>query len=165
MSGYLLSVIGAVILSAIMVAILPEGKTSGIIKAVSRLVCILAIISPVLKFFQSGTLTFAEGENSEGIFTQTVIESENAFIEYYSERRIRETESALETEIHEKYGADVEVTLSYEYVEKLVDGRYVDKKIRITAIHIGLKDTISEEALREMWEYLTKNYCSEVLIE
>ena len=59
----------------------------------------------------------------------------------------------------------MEATLSYEYVEELVDGRYVDEKIRITAIHLGLKTPISEEAIREMWEYLTKNYCSEVLIE
>ena len=165
MSGYLLSVIGAVILSAIMVAVLPEGKTAGIVKAVSRLVCILAIISPVLQFFQSGTFPWKKGKNSEGFFTQTVIESENAFIEYYSEMRIRETERALEAELREKYEADVEATLSYEYVEELVDGRYVDEKIRITAIHLGLKTPISEEAIREMWEYLTKNYCSEVLIE
>lgn len=165
MSEYLLNVIGAVILSAIMVTVFPNGKTAGIIKAVSRLTCILAIISPVLHFFQSGAFVWQEGENSMGIFTQTVIESENAFIEYYSEMRIRETERGLESELFEKYGMEATVSLTYEYQEELVKEFYVEKKIKITTIRVTPTQPVDEEVLKEMWEYLTKNYCSEVLIE
>lgn len=165
MSEYLLRVIGAVILSAMMVAVFPNGKTAGIMKAVSRLVCILAIISPVLRFFQSGTFAWQEGENSTEIFTQTVIESENAFIEYYSEMRIRETERGVESELLEKYGMEAKVSLTYEYQEELVKELYVEKKIKITAIRVTPTQPVDEEVLKGMWEYLTKNYCSEVLIE
>ncbi len=165
MRDYLLNVIGAVILSAIMVAVFPNGKTSGIMKALSRLVCILAIVSPVLQFFRSGTFAWEEGENSTGIFTQTVIESENAFIEYYSEMRVRETERRLEAELLEKYEIEAKVSLTYEYEEELVKELYTEKKIKITEIYVAPTQPVDEEVLKRMWEYLTKNYCSEVLIE
>ncbi len=164
MNEYLLSVIGVVILSAIVTSLLPEGKTAGTIKLISRLVCILAIISPVLHFFRSGTLSF-KGENSKEIFTQTVIQSEERFIEYYSEMRIRETESALKAEILEKYALDVEVAFDYERQTEEIGEIYAYEKIRITKIRVKLNQESKEEVLRNMWEYLTKNYCSEVLIE
>ena len=165
MNEYLLSVIGTVTLSAILTAILPEGKTSGLIKAISRLACILAIVSPVLRFFSAGELTFRDMENSKEIFSQSVIEGEEAFIEYYSEMRIRETERALEAELSEKYGLDTKVTLLCEKQTEQVAGKYPSDKIKIKEIRVKLKKSSNEEVLKKMWEYLTKNYCSEVLIE
>ncbi len=165
MKEYLLSVIGAVILSAIVVAVLPEGKTAGMIKTVSRLICILMIISPVLRFFQSGNLS-VWGENlQENIFSETVIEAEDSFIKYYSEMRIRETEAALEKEILQRYDLIVEVVLFYEYETERVGAFYESDKIKIMGIHIKLKQESKEEVIKEMWEYMTENYCKEVLIE
>lgn len=165
LSEYLLCVIGTVIVSAILTAILPEGKTSGLIKTITRLACILAIVSPVLRFFSVGELTFGGMENSKEIFSQSVIEGEEAFIEYYSEMRIRETERALEGELSEKYGLDTEVTLLCEKQTEQVDGKYPSNRIKIKEIRVKLKKLSNEEVLKKMWEYLTKNYCSEVLIE
>ena len=165
MNEYLLSVIGTVILSAILTAILPEGKTLGLMKAITRLVCILAIVSPVLNFFRLGNLSFIGEKNSDNIFSQSVIETQGAFIEYYSEMRIRETQSAIESELSEKYAVDTKVTLCYELQSERVDGKYESDKIKITEIRIKLKEESNEEVLKKMWEYPTKNYCSEVLIE
>ena len=165
MNEYLLSVIGTVILSAILTAVLPEGKTLGLIKTITRLACILAIVSPVLRFFSSGDLSFGEKENSETIFSQSVIEGEEAFIEYYSEMRIRETERALEAELSEKYDLATKVSLICEKQTETVAGKYPSDKIKIKELRVKLKESSNEEVLKKMWEYLTKNYCSEVLIE
>ena len=156
MRTYLLSIVGTVLLSAVLTAVLPNGKTAGLIKGVTRLVCALVIISPILTFFQSGSGSVFETKNSDGIFSQSVIDAEETFIHYYSELRVRETEKALAQEIAEKQGVEVEVSL--EWTLKNED-------IRIDKIYIKTRKQEEMEVLRSVWEYLTENYCSEVLIE
>lgn len=156
MKEYLLSIIGTVLLSAFLMAILPEGKTNGMIKAVTRLACTLAIIAPILQFFQSGTAAFIEVKKGETIFSQSVIDAEEAFIHYYSELRVRETEKALQKDIAQTCGIKAVVS---------IDWKKENEGIRIEKIHVITTEQQNEEALKNMWEYLTKNYCSEVLIE
>ena len=164
MNGYLLSVIGTILLSAILTALIPERKTAALVKAITRLVCVVAIISPVLNFLSSGSLSFS-GEKNSGENLKSVIEIQEEFIEYYSEMRIREAEEMLKAELYEKYGLDTEVTLIYERLIETVDGKYASDSIKITQIRVTLHTQSNEEVLQKMWEYLTKNYCSEVLIE
>ncbi len=155
MNGYLLSVIGTVLITTVLVAILPEGKTSKVVQGIAKCVCLLAIVSPIpnlLKSVKSDEKDF----NSQIIFSQTVIETDEDFINYYSEMRIRAAQEDLEREIKEKFSVQSEVTLAWEYESE---------EIRITAIRVRLQDERSEEEKTSMWEYLTKNYCSEVLIE
>jgi len=165
LSGYLLSIIGTILISSFITAILPEGKTSGIIKAITRLACILAIVSPVLQFFHAGSISVWKNKNSESIFSDAVIERTDAYINYYSEMRVEETEKAIEKEILEKYNMQTEVGLQWEFYTETVKGKYIDEKIKITKLVVKTKEGQDEEVLRDMWEYLTKNYCSEVLIE
>ena len=165
MRGYLLSIIGVVLLSAILTAILPEGKTSSLIKSVMRMVCILAIIAPILNFFRAGSLSFEEYKNSETIFEEIGIEPQVSFINYYSEMRIEETENSLEIELLEKFQTATEVSLTWELQEQAIRGKYSVDVIQITQMRVKTMERKDEEVLRNMWEYLTKNYCSEVLIE
>ena len=165
MSEYLLSLIGVVLLSAILTGILPEGKTSGLIKSVMRMVCILAIISPIVTFFTSGRFSIEGEKNSTTFFAQTGIQADDSFIHYYSEMRIEETENALENELLEKYQTVAEVSLTWDIKEERLNKKYVFDAIQITQMHVKTMEQKDEEVLRNMWEYLTKNYCSEVLIE
>ncbi len=165
MNAYLLSVIGTVLLCALLTAIAPEGKTAGAIKGIAKLACILIIISPILRFFQIGANGTTEDEFLNIFFSENVIQPDEAFIKYYSEMRIRETETALEKEIMEKYSVSSEVSLQWEQETQTVAGMYEEEKIRITGLCVTVKEDINEEARKNMWEYLTKNYCSEVLIE
>ncbi len=156
MNGYLLCVIGTVLVCSILTAITPEGKTSSVIKGIARLACILAIISPVLNFLKTGDVSVFNDKNRQEIFSQEGIEGEETFIQYYSEMRISQTEQALQTEIKDKYKVFAEVTLVWSQVEE---------EIRIDEIQVKLPPKTDEEVKESMWEYLTKNYCSEVLIE
>lgn len=146
---------GTILLSAILTALIPEGKTAGVIKGITRLACVLVIVAPIPAFLNAEK-NDKTGVNSQIFFTETVIQTDEDFIKYYSEMRITAAEQALEKEILEKFSFSVEVTFGWEYK---------DGEIHITNLHVKTDGTIEEEGERAMWDYLTKNYCSEVLIE
>ena len=165
MNGYLLSIMGTVIFSSVVTAILPEGKTAGLIKAIARMVCVLAIVAPVITFFSVGSFSLASDKNSQTIFSQSVIDGDREFIQYYSEMRISHAQEALSKELLEKYGVETVVGLEWELVEEEALKKYSIERIKITRILVNTEGKASEEMKGEMSEYLTKNYCSEVLIE
>ncbi len=155
MNAYLLTVIGTVLLSAILTAIIPEGKTAGVIKAVAKSVCLLAIVSPIANYLISRNSDENNG-NLQTIFPQTVIQTDDEFIKYYSEMRVRITELALEKELEDKFSVKTSVKFTCEY--KADD-------IKILSIYVKTEAGGNEEDKSVMWEYLTKNYCSEVMLE
>ncbi len=161
MTGYLLSVMGTVLICSILTAIAPEGKTSAVIKGVARLACVLTIIAPVLRFFKTGKLEENNGEN----FVENVIQTDDSFIQYYSEERVRETETALKAELEEKYCSITSLCLEWRVEKEDFGGYYSVENIRIVRIRIDLPEDTPKEVALEMTSYLTKNYCSEVLIE
>ena len=156
MNGYLLSVIGTIIFSALITAIMPEGKTSGLIKAVARIACVLAIVAPVLNFLRTGSTSLFYGKKTQTIFSQLVIDGQEEFIQYYSETRIEQTQLALEKEILQNYALETKVSLEWLLEED---------KIKITRIVVNTSGKANGEVVNKMSEYLTKNYCSEVKIE
>ena len=67
--------------------------------------------------------------------------------------RIRATTQALEAELKEKFLVEASVELQWTYDLG---------EIKITKMIVK---TENGEENTAMWEYLTKNYCSEVMIE
>lgn len=165
MSEYLLSIIGTVFLCSILTAIAPQGKTAGVIKGVAKLACVLVIVSPVFRFFKTGEIGGNSTENSPTFFPQTGIQTDESFIQYYSEMRVRETETALRQEIFERYAVETEVSFTWETETQTVGKYYETERIKINEIRVKCAEEPSKELKESMWEYLTKNYCSEVLIE
>ena len=167
LDGYLLSIIGTVLLCSILTAVIPDGKTAGIIKGVARLVCLISIIAPIPYFLGKESVFDSVGEenakNANGFFPQTVIQTDESFIKYYSELRIQETERLLKAELESRFDTPLQVTLCWKFdgEEKTIDA----DKIRITKIFIQPNERMREEEKLAMSEYLTKNYCSEVQIE
>lgn len=152
MNAYLLAVIGTILLAAVLTAIVPEGKTASVIKGMTKLVCLLVIVSPVLQYLRKDEEKTGDGD----FFSQFVIETDESFIKYYSEMRVRSTETELETELREEFGVTCEVAIAWEYEEE---------KIRVTQICVRTAEKCDEEVKRLMCDYLTENYCSEVLLE
>ncbi len=165
MSGYLLSIIGTVLLCAILVAIVPQGKTSSVIKGIAKLSCVLVIVSPVLRFFKTGEISENSTEKAPTFFLQNGIRADETFIQYHSETRVSQTETALEKEIFEKYGTETEVCLFWQTDKETVGKYYETERIKIDNIRVKCMTKTTEERKKAMWEYLTQNYCSEVLIE
>ena len=164
--GYLLSIIGTVLLCSILTAVTPDGKTAGVIKGVARLACLIAIISPIPYFLGRESVFDKAGEentkNANVFFPQTVIQTDESFIKYYSELKVRETERLLEDELNGLFDATLQVSLYW----KFDSADNVDsEKIKITKISVKTNGQMVEEEKRNMSDYLTKNYCSEVQIE
>ena len=155
MNEYLLSIIGTVLLSAVLTAIIPEGKTSAVIKNITKFCCILIIISPILQFFHKGSASDISVFKSENFFGETVIQTDEDFIKYYSEMRIQQTEEVLSEKLFERYSVSCEVWLDWSF----------EGDIRIERIVVKLLENVDEEVKGEMRLFLVENCCGEVLIE
>lgn len=160
LDGYLLCVIGTVLISALLTAILPEGKTAVTIKSVAKLACLLTIISPIPKLLRyEQNLVGTSAENGENFFTETVIQTDESFIKYYSQLCVRQTETHLQNELRQTYGVQSDITLEWSLMTE------DESKIKVDKIRVTLEENATEEVRGQVYEYLTKNYCSEVLIE
>ena len=165
MNGYLLSIIGTVLICAVLTAVLPSGKTSGVIKGIAKLACVISIIAPIpnflgnAKFFDTNSKKNTSKNNVN--FSQSVIETDELFIKYYCEMRIQNTENALNEELLEKFSLSAQSDIDWRFKGKECDS----DEIMITKISVKLQEEGTEDLKNDVWEYLTKNYCSEVLIE
>ena len=158
MNEYLLSIIGTVLFSAFLVAILPEGKMSGTIKGVAKMVCLLAIIAPIPQYMQKQK-NEEKIENLQEFFSSTGIQTDDAFIKYYSEMRIKETQTQLEREVQDKFSCEAEVTLN---TESLQDATQITDII-ILSVSVHLPNNESQEKRTQIEEYLLKEYGCKVV--
>ncbi len=165
MNGYLLSIIGTVLVCAVLTAILPSGKTSGVIKGIARLACVISIIAPIPQFLGNAkpfdTNSKKNTSKNNVNFSQSVIQTDESFIKYYCEMRIQNAENALNEELLEKFSLSVQSDIDWRFNEETCDS----DEIMITKISVKLQEKGTDKLKDEVWEYLTKNYCSEVLIE
>ncbi len=162
MSGYLLSVIGIVLIAAVLTAVCPNGKTAATVKAITRLACVLAIVAPILRFFKTGAWENLQNNSSD--FTQIGIPTDVGFIEYYSQLRIAENERALECELLEKYEILATVSFLWSFEEEK-NGIYNFEQIRIEKINVKTAQAVEQEKVREIQAKMQKEYGCEVWIE
>lgn len=169
MSAYLLGIVGIVLLSSILSVVLPGGKTVKFIKGITKLCCLAVILAPVLGFFKKAVS--GDGKINFPFFSsQTVIETDDAFIDYCSTKRIENAERELEKKLKETFSADVEVTLLWEYSGAVTEGGeegylsvYEGKEIKITKVLLKDSEGSADEEVRNrMAEHVVKEYGCEV---
>ena len=112
---YLLSVVGTILLGAVLTAIIPEGKTAGIVRSMTKLVCLLVIISPILSYLSS-----EKAVGKEKNFTQSVIQTDESFIQYYSELRVEQAEKAIAEALKQEFSVDCGVRLDWLLKEEQI---------------------------------------------
>ena len=158
MNGYLLSIVGIVFIPGILTAILPEGKTSGMIKSAAKLCCLVVILTPVAEFA-------IKGGEKEKIFSdfldENVIQTDGSFIDYCSRKRIEETQTVLREKILKDYGAYAEVTVLWEYAKKGNEDYSADE-IRITEIVLSFSTDTDENLQTKIVESFKEIYGVEV---
>lgn len=166
MSTYLLGIVGTVLLCSLLTAILPNGKTSTLIKGIAKLACLLAIVAPVSTFLQAYNPRDETdaSKNDETFLEESGIQTDETFIQYYSERRIAFAERALERELNEKFNCEVTVQYAWDWYSEDVLSLYTDRTIIITRITV-CGESLSEEEQNAVIAYISKYYCREVLIE
>lgn len=170
MSAYLLAIIGIVLLSSILSVVLPGGKTAKFIKGIAKLCCLAVILAPILGFFRGN----GDGNIKFPFFSsETVIETDDAFIDYCSTKRIENAEAELKKKLEETFSVEVEVTLLWEYRSSMTESEsasndnylsvYQGKEIKITkALLKDSRDNIGGEVKKKMTEHIVKEYGCEV---
>lgn len=150
MSGYLLSVVGIVLFTSILLAIVPTGKTSEIVKAIARLACVVTILAPIVQFFVS------DGEFGT-FFVESSIQTESTFIQYSSKTRVEEVEKILEEKIEVEFGVPVDVECVWHIVEKQ-EGMYEGQKIHIEKVFIKTKTEELSDWKKTVEAFIQKEY-------
>ena len=150
MSGYLLSVVGIVLFASVLLAIVPTGKTSEIVKAIARLACVVTILAPIVQFFVS------DGEFGT-FFVESSIQTESTFIQYSSKTRVEEVEKILEEKIEVEFGVPVDVDCIWHIVEKQ-EGMYEGQKIHIEKVFVKTKTEELSDWKKTVEAFIQKEY-------
>lgn len=150
MNEYLLSVIGVVLFSSVLLAILPSGKTSELIKAIARIGCLVTILAPIVQFFVAG-------KEFEGIFDESSIQTQTAFIQYCSEERIQEAEILLTNELQDKYSEINSIDLICGEAEDML-GNVIEMRLRVEKVVVRVKLGTTMERQNEILDYIYHTY-------
>lgn len=153
MSTYLLSIVGIVLIGGILSAIMPEGKTAAVIKGTAKLCCLIVILSPVLKFFE----TLKKGGDFSIFSSQTVIQTDASFIDYCSKERIERAETLLKERIEEKFSVEISVRLIWKYEKTEEISRSEEIKIERAELSVSGEE-ISLPKREEIEQYLADEY-------
>ena len=150
MSEYLLAVVGIVLFASILLTILPDGKTTELIKNLTRIACLVTILTPICTFFVGD-------KEVEAIFGESGIQTDANFINYCKEEQIEETEKRLTTELSQLNPSVASICIVVR-AKQVEYGHYTGELLRIEEIIIKVKNaqTASERAFLE--EYILKNY-------
>ena len=125
MTEYLLKIVGLSLFSIVLTNVLPTKKLNSLIKNLVRLCLYGLIITPIATFYMELTETGMDNLSKifPNYFSATVIEVDQAYIEYCSEKSIQELERILAEKILEDYKISVEV----DVVVKNTNAQEVEK--------------------------------------
>ncbi len=161
MNEYILGVIGTVLLSALILSVLPEGKTATLIKSITKLLCVLSVTAPVFQF--------VSGKNVEKIFDETSIKEDASYIEYCSKKSVEETQKQLEIFIEEEYSLSASVRLQWEYSNVTTDGlgvfapiAYGGRAVKIVKICVTVVEALEKDTANGIKSDLEQKFLCEV---
>ncbi|MDE6274078.1 MAG: stage III sporulation protein AF [Clostridiales bacterium] len=147
MKGYILSIAGVVLLSAVVAVIAPNGKMGKFVKGTVKLIGLVILITPFVSLFRGEGFVF-QSEN---------IALDSAYIQnsvnLMSDADEREIASYLKSE----YGVTAEVEC-----ERNSDSRFSVKTLRIKIVDFGIiGDGEHIDNLSSIRSDLEKRYCCE----
>ncbi len=144
MEAYILSVSGAVLVSAVAVILLPEGKTGKFIGGILKLFCLLVILLPIPKMLEKYL-----GQDAEISSFSEEGELDDEFIDYMFSKRAEEEAKQLKEQIDEEFEIVVNIQIEWEYAEYAYNVTKVTVKIENFGIygddeHINVIEQVKE---------------------
>ena len=150
MEAYILSVSGAVLVSAVAVMLLPEGKTGKFIGGILKLFCLLVILLPIPKMLGKYL-----GQDAEIPSLSEEGELDEDFIDYMFDRRAEEEAKLLEKQITDKFDIVVNIQIKWEYAEYA----YNVTKIMVKIENFGIYgDDEHINVIEQVKEYVAESY-------
>ncbi len=160
MNEYILSVVGVVLVSALLTAILPEGKTNGLIKSVAKVACVFTIVAPIINYFGGD-----KNSKNEEIFSETVINSELNFIDYCSKISVENAKDELEKYLFEETNTKINVELLWRYEEsnaQIFGTSYGERKVKIYKALLTANENVNEQKKQTLKELVIETGINEV---
>ncbi len=144
MEAYILSVSGAVLVSAVAVMLLPEGKIGKFIGGILKLFCLLVILLPIPKMLGKYL-----GQDMEIPSFSEEGELDDGFIDYMFDKRAKEEAELLKKQIEEKFEIVVNIQIKWEYAEYAYNVTKITVKIENFGIygddeHINVIEQVKE---------------------
>ena len=137
MKGYILSIAGVILISAVVAVISPGGKMGKFVKNMTRLFIFVVLITPFVRF----------AKDPEAFFPATEIAADDGFLRDYAEMLSRKDGEEIALWIKEEFGvgAEAEVSRSFDdfSYEKIVV-RVTDFGINGAESHIDILSAIRE---------------------
>lgn len=110
MQAYILSVCGAVIISALVTLLLPEGKTGKFINGILKLFCLLVVLVPLFGFFK-------ELKNPGFPDSSQEASLDDGFIDYAFAVRAKEDGEKIDKTIADEFSVVVSSSVAWDFVE------------------------------------------------
>lgn len=146
MKAYILGIAGAVLLSAVVSVIAPNGKMGKFVKGGMKLVVLIVLVSPFVTFFMKGE--FPMGTEGKSISVDT------AYLETCGNLLRENDERTIVALLKEEYGVGAEVVVEYAEknfaVRKKISVKIKDFGIYTEDEHIDIMKKITA-ALRERY--------------
>lgn len=123
MRDYVLRIAGAVLISAVMSLIVPNGKMGKLIQGMGQLFVVLILVSPVVSFLSGGSFSFRYDD----------LTNDDSFIQASTELAQERDAETIETFLRETFDIQTEVIVC-----RIADGSYRLEKIVVEIIDFGI---------------------------
>lgn len=128
MSSYILSVCGAVIISALVSIIMPEGKTGKFINGIVKIACVLIMVSPIISWVYK-----LKGEKSQSV-NNIKVDIGDDFLNYFNNVKAEELEKDIKKIIENQYDIEVFVEIDWQ----ISNYAFTLKKVLINIKNFGI---------------------------
>ena len=140
MSGYVLSILGIVLLGVIIDVIIPSGNISKYIKSVFSIFVVAVIISPVVNFLSNKNGIKLEYDNYE---------MDKQLIEYIFEKRTENEENKIEIYLKDNGFDGIDINLNYSINNNELD--YISCTVNLKNLVIS-----ADKQHINKYEFITK---------
>lgn len=129
MKEYILAVCGAVVISALISLLMPEGKTGRFIGGILKLFCLLVMLVPLFQMFKQFTIPESGEEVSAGYAP------DEDFLIYVYEKQAAAREEEIEKLVGKEFSVDVNADILWEYAQYACNVTGIEIKIENFGIY------------------------------
>ncbi len=126
MQTYILSIVGAVLISAVVTMIAPGGKMGKFVKGAMKLFLLVVLVAPFVSFFRGGKISVEGGNGGE-------IKEDPAYFMQCAELMERADEEEIATALMEEFGVAAAVE-----VVRAPDATFAREKISVKISDFGI---------------------------
>lgn len=151
MQGYIIAVLGVVIISVLVEIILPNGQTSKYIKSILAVFVVYVLVNPVITFLKTDF-------DLDKYVNSGKVELNQSLLENIYNNQIEAKELELENLLYDNGYEGVKVTLLYEIVED---------SIKISKAKINIKNLVITSGVENInkYQYIRQVVISELMIK